>query len=76
MIKIEIETFHNGNLKEKIVLEPSTNFWLHYDPRRDIWYGTWVPTESEIVTIFLTYLGINGVNEQIKRYRRNNRYRG
>jgi len=69
-MKVEVETFLNGNLKEKIVFEPSVNFWMHYDPKRDIWYATWVPREDEIELIALTYLGVDGINGFLKRLRR------
>jgi len=75
-MRVEVERFSNGNLKLKIVFEPSSNFWLHYDPKRNIWYASWVSTEEQIITTFLSYLGIDGVNKQLKEYRRNNRYRG
>lgn len=68
-MRVEVETFPNGNLKEKIVFEPTLNFWMHYDPKRDIWYATWVPKEDEIELIALTYLGVDGINDLLKKNR-------
>lgn len=62
-MKVEVEKFYNGNLKVKIVFEPSSNFWI-----KDL---TWVPTEKEIELILLTYLGIDGLNKLLRKYRRN-----
>lgn len=72
-MRIEVERFPNGNLKIKIVFEPTINFWMHYDPKRDTWYATWVPREDEIELIALTYLGVDGINDMLKKYRRKSR---
>jgi len=66
-MRIEIGKFYNGDLKVLIRFEPSRNFW-----ENDL---TWVPTEEEIRLILFSYLGIDGINELLRKHRRttNNR---
>ena len=55
-------TFLNGELKVTVVFEPNSNFW-----KENL---TWVPTFREAKLIFLALLGINGINEWRRKYRK------
>jgi hypothetical protein len=63
-MKVEVERFHDGDLKLLIRFEPSGNFW-----KENL---TWVPTLEEIDRIFNALLGIDVINRW-KKYRRNDR---
>ena len=61
-MRIEVGTFSNDDLKLRIRFEPSSNFWIE-----DL---TWIPTEKEIRLILLSYLGIDGINNLLRKYKR------
>lgn len=65
-MKIEVSRFMDGRLKVKVVFEPNSNFWKET--------LTWVPTFKEIELIFLSLLGIDGLNKLLKKYRKDSRY--
>ena len=64
-MKVEIGKFYNGSLKVIVRFESNSNFW-----KEDL---TWVPTEDEIKLIALTYLGIDTLNDFLKRCRKDDR---
>jgi len=61
-MKVEVERFHDGDLKLLVRFEPSGNFW-----KAD---STWVPTFEEIERILETLLGVDVINRW-KKNRRN-----
>ena len=61
-MKIEINRFMDGRLKVKVVFESNTNFWKET--------LTWVPTWNEIELIFLTLLGVDGINRLRRKFGR------
>lgn len=66
-MKVEVERFYEGDLKVLVRFESNSNFWKET--------LTWVPTLKEIELIVLAVLGIDGINNLLKKYRKNNRYR-
>ena len=60
-MRVEVSTFHNGDLMVKVVFEPDSNFWKET--------LTWVPSVKEIELILNSLLGIDAVNRW-KRHRK------
>ena len=59
-MKVEVGTFPNGQLKVTVVFEPNSNFW-----KENL---TWVPTFREIKLIILALLGLDGINNLLRKY--------